>query len=458
MQPDSSIGTGKLFGRPTPAQLLKAGKSIKDGWSHAGEGADDPASTPAQNNNSVEDLDRTNVPKEDDQGFVSAGKESHDYGEVQIGKLYAISEERELASEARHSEDGLEVYPEANSTTDSSQESNATGTIPAHPLDQPGLKSVSFDISQVNEIHCEPQSEAVKTPMKLGAGVDDVLFWLRSIGFSQYEKTFALNRIDFEELFRLKENDLKQMGISIKQNRRLLLEAIEYLRLSLRLQQASNGKDARPNWYLPEIDNAEEQKPVSKTDDKNIPAQKKGYADLSIPSKDDLYLVADSKREAQEWLNQLNAASNVQSSSMIAVSSIKTYHIKLNCLFVQNPANLCKPFLSIGLVDKNGNLVSELNRFDIEPSHDVESKSELSSDNTLSVKLQGEITMQQRNKKTNQPAQGSIKAWTSIRYSHIVPGRTVLDMWLKPVQYVRSSAKSTKSTGFQLTIDVKKPH
>ena len=70
MQPDSAIGTGKLFGRPTPAQLLKAGKSSKDVWSHAGKSADDPASTPAQNNNNSEDFERKDVPKEGDQGIA----------------------------------------------------------------------------------------------------------------------------------------------------------------------------------------------------------------------------------------------------------------------------------------------------------------------------------------------------------------------------------------------------
>eukprot|EP00960_Hanusia_phi_P071046 767454-Hanusia_phi.AAC.3 len=448
---DSSIGTGKLFGRPTPAQLLKEGSK------HAHVSKPKSIETFAQNTDVVKATVGTGRRDEEDAGTAPSRQENYDYGEVQIGKLYAISEEREPASGARFSVDGFEINAEANSTTDSSQGSNTTGSTELNAM--PAClqeKSVKFDVSETHEIHSETLDRKLRTvvgktvAMKIGGAVEDVLYWLKSIGFSQYEKTFALNRIDFEELFRLKDNDLKQMGISIKQNRRLLLEA---------MHQKLDDKVTRPIWYISEAEEVGGQKTSSKMTDKSNSAPKKGYVtwldsshrkshrgyaiiqgaslhifnssehvflkpsisvqlesaliafsslaqhsiliqvDISKPTKDDLYIVADSKREAQDWLECLTAASNLQitqPSALLPVAAIRTYHIKLIGLRIQNSARLVKPLVTVGLVDKNGNFVSELNQFEVEPTNDAETKQEVSSESSISFNIQGEVTISRK--------------------------------------------------------------
>jgi hypothetical protein len=63
--------------------------------------------------------------------------------------------------------------------------------------------------------------------VKLEPGVKEVLIWLRQTGWEQYEEMFAMNQIDYPELFRLTEEDLKDMGMKLGSNRRQLLEQIE---------------------------------------------------------------------------------------------------------------------------------------------------------------------------------------------------------------------------------------
>jgi len=71
---------------------------------------------------------------------------------------------------------------------------------------------------------------AGKAKLKLNPGVNDVLLWLRNIGWGQYEETFAINQIDYDELFTLTDVDLQEMGMKIPSNRHMLLDAIAALK------------------------------------------------------------------------------------------------------------------------------------------------------------------------------------------------------------------------------------
>jgi len=66
--------------------------------------------------------------------------------------------------------------------------------------------------------------------LKLKPGVHDVLLWLRNIGWGQYEDTFAINQIDYDELFVLTDPDLQEMGMKLSSNRLMLLNAIAGLK------------------------------------------------------------------------------------------------------------------------------------------------------------------------------------------------------------------------------------
>jgi hypothetical protein len=66
--------------------------------------------------------------------------------------------------------------------------------------------------------------------LKLKPGVHDVLLWLRNIGWGQYEDTFAINQIDYDELFVLTDGDLQEMGMKLSSNRLMLLNAIAGLK------------------------------------------------------------------------------------------------------------------------------------------------------------------------------------------------------------------------------------
>jgi hypothetical protein len=73
-------------------------------------------------------------------------------------------------------------------------------------------------------------TDSGKAKFSLNPGVNDVLLWLRNIGWGQYEETFAINQIDFDELFILTDEDLEEMGMKLVSNRRMLLDAIAALK------------------------------------------------------------------------------------------------------------------------------------------------------------------------------------------------------------------------------------
>ena len=71
--------------------------------------------------------------------------------------------------------------------------------------------------------------------------VHDVLLWLRNIGWGQYEEAFAINQIDFDELFSLTDTDLQDMGMKLKANRHMLLNAIASLRQGFKNDRSELG-------------------------------------------------------------------------------------------------------------------------------------------------------------------------------------------------------------------------
>ena len=58
----------------------------------------------------------------------------------------------------------------------------------------------------------------------------DVGDFLRELGLQQYEAAFRDNRIDIRVLPKLTAEDLKDLGVTLVGDRRLLLEAIAALR------------------------------------------------------------------------------------------------------------------------------------------------------------------------------------------------------------------------------------
>lgn len=84
-----------------------------------------------------------------------------------------------------------------------------------------------------------------KATLKLKPGVHDVLLWLRNIGWGQYEETFAINQIDYDELFVLTDKDLQQMGMKLVSNRLMLLNAIAALKQAFKSQR--NHSDETTN-------------------------------------------------------------------------------------------------------------------------------------------------------------------------------------------------------------------
>jgi hypothetical protein len=70
---------------------------------------------------------------------------------------------------------------------------------------------------------------------------------LDGIGFNQYKEMFAENEIGLEELCDLDENDLIEMGMTSKENRMKLLEAIAMAKISTQvrcLDVVANDVDA----------------------------------------------------------------------------------------------------------------------------------------------------------------------------------------------------------------------
>jgi class 3 adenylate cyclase len=57
----------------------------------------------------------------------------------------------------------------------------------------------------------------------------DLAVWLRSLGLERYEAAFRDNEIDWEALFKLTAEDLKDLGVLLGSHRRKLLEAIAAL-------------------------------------------------------------------------------------------------------------------------------------------------------------------------------------------------------------------------------------
>src|SRR3954454_11728884 len=58
----------------------------------------------------------------------------------------------------------------------------------------------------------------------------DVGEWLKSLGLEQYEAAFRDNRIDIRVLPKLTADDLKDLGVTLVGDRRMLLDAIAALR------------------------------------------------------------------------------------------------------------------------------------------------------------------------------------------------------------------------------------
>jgi hypothetical protein len=75
--------------------------------------------------------------------------------------------------------------------------------------------------------------------LKLKPGVHDVLLWLRNIGWGQYEDTFAINQIDYDELFVLTDRDLQEMGMKLSSNRLMLINAIAGLKHVFQTERGS---------------------------------------------------------------------------------------------------------------------------------------------------------------------------------------------------------------------------
>ncbi len=74
----------------------------------------------------------------------------------------------------------------------------------------------------------------------------DVSDFLRKLELQQYEAAFRDNRIDIRVLPKLTAEDLKDLGVTMVGDRRLLLEAIAALREPAAFQAGADGLNAAP--------------------------------------------------------------------------------------------------------------------------------------------------------------------------------------------------------------------
>ncbi len=213
--------------------------------------------------------------------------------------------------------------------------------------------------------------------MQLKTGVHHVLLWLRNTGWGQYEEMFAINQIDYDQLFELTEDDMIEMGMRRPGNRRQMLQAIASLREAWG-KQRSTGQVEAAEWELPDVwvagkadkhesknakviadtvGFAQKRAYVTWSDSANT-EWKRGYAVLQESSLhifktsdhaiagnpivtrnlqgaivepglvalnsvrvqikalkaslEDVYLVAESAEEREQWMRQLIAAANLQ--------------------------------------------------------------------------------------------------------------------------------------------------
>ena len=117
--------------------------------------------------------------------------------------------------------------------------------------------------------------------LKLRPGVHDVLLWLRNIGWGQYEDTFAINQIDFDELFVLTDSDLQAMGMKLSSNRLMLLNAIAALKQAFQTDRDGRGTSSvttakNKNVFIAGHDKRENDNAELIADQVNF-EQKKGY-------------------------------------------------------------------------------------------------------------------------------------------------------------------------------------
>ena len=77
----------------------------------------------------------------------------------------------------------------------------------------------------------------------------DVGVWLRSLGLSHYEAAFADNFIDADILPDLSDSDLKELGVTLGDRKRLL-KAIANLGAALTLPQPAGPPAASPRAML----------------------------------------------------------------------------------------------------------------------------------------------------------------------------------------------------------------
>jgi hypothetical protein len=259
-----------------------------------------------------------------------------------------------------------------------------------------------------------------KAKFKLNPGVWDVLVWLRSIGWAQYEETFAINQIDHDELFILTDSDLRDMGMTIESNRSMLLNAVRALKQVFKKERgekkvtdtvyiAGRDKNERKNAELiAEQVNYEQKKGYLTWSDFSGKKWKRGYVVISGSSvnifkssdhvvlrpiltrqlqgalilsssqaqncihvqkfaskrsMDDIYFCAPDEEERDAWLQHLIAAGNLQVLEYLMTGKVKSggclqpLILILDEFHINNTGPYYLPHLELKLVNKNGTVV-----------------------------------------------------------------------------------------------------
>ena len=261
---------------------------------------------------------------------------------------------------------------------------------------------------------------ADKAKFKLNPGVWEVLVWLRSIGWAQYEETFAINQIDHDELFILTDSDLQDMGMTIEFNRSMLLNVIRALKQVFKKERgekkvtdtvyiAGRDKNERKNAELiAEQVNYEQKKGYLTWSDFSGKKWKRGYVVISGSSvnifkssdhvvlrpiltrqlqgalilsssqaqncihvqkfaskrsMDDIYLCASDEEERDAWLQHLIAAGNLQVLEYLMTGQVKSggclqpLILILDEFHINNTGPYYLPHLELKLVNKNGTVI-----------------------------------------------------------------------------------------------------
>lgn len=165
-------------------------------------------------------------------GFTDV--EEADDGEVGLNKVQREKYDLVISDIHMTKMSGLEFLKETRRTTTIKDtrfllvttESSKSAVLEAIKLKVNGyiIKPFTFDALQA-----KLKSLGIEAKAASSEPAGDIGKWLESLQLQQYVEAFTSNDIKMENLVQLKENDLKELGVSSLGHRKTLMSAIEKL-------------------------------------------------------------------------------------------------------------------------------------------------------------------------------------------------------------------------------------